>query len=58
MDKNELKGKLKEQKGKLKKKFTTLTDDDFMFEEGKEKELYSKRQIKLAKNQKRIAHQY
>jgi len=31
----ELKGNWNEQKGKLKQKFATLTDNDLMFEEGK-----------------------
>jgi len=49
MNKTELKGTWNEQKGKLKKKFAFLTDNDLMFKEGKEEEMYGKLQIKLGK---------
>jgi len=49
MNKTELKGNWNEQKGKLKKKFATLTDNDLMFEEGKKEEMFGKLQIKLGK---------
>ena len=35
-----LKGKWNEVKGKLKQEFADLTDDDLLYEEGKEDELY------------------
>ena len=35
MNLTELKGNWDEQKGKLKQKFASLTDDDFLFLEGK-----------------------
>ena len=44
-----LKGNWNEQKGKLKKKFATLTDNDLLFKEGKEEEMIGKLQIKLGK---------
>ncbi len=37
MNLTELKGNWDEQKGKLKQKFASLTDDDFMFLEGKKR---------------------
>ena len=49
MNTTELKGNWNEQKGKLKKKFGYLTDNDLMFEEGKQEEMYGKLQIKLGK---------
>ncbi len=44
-----IKGNWNEQKGKLKQKFGFLTDNDLMFEEGKEDEMMGKLQIKLGK---------
>ena len=44
-----VKGNWNEQKGKLKKKFAVLTDNDLMFEEGKKDEMLGKLQIKLGK---------
>jgi len=49
MNTTEAKGNWNEQKGKLKKKFGYLTDNDLMFEEGKQEEMYGKLQIKLGK---------
>jgi len=40
----------KEQKGKLKAKFSTLTDADLHFEEGKKDEMLKKVQTKLGKS--------
>ena len=54
MNKKELKGNWNEQKGKLKQKFATLTDDDLMFEEGKREEMLGKLQIKLGKTQEEM----
>lgn len=39
-----------EQKAKLKKKFTTLTDSDLSFAEGKKEEMMGKLQKKLGKS--------
>jgi uncharacterized protein YjbJ (UPF0337 family) len=50
----EIKGKLNELKGKLKQKFAELTDDDLLFEEGKEDETWGKLQQKLGKTEKEI----
>jgi len=54
MNKTELKGNWNEQKGKLKQKFAVLTDNDLMFEEGKEEEMYGKLQIKLGKTKEEL----
>jgi uncharacterized protein YjbJ (UPF0337 family) len=50
MNTTELKGNWNEQKGKLKKKFAVLTDNDLMFEEGKKDEMFGKLQIILGKS--------
>ncbi len=49
MNTTTLKGNWDEQKGKLKQQFATLTDDDFMFAEGKKDEMLGRLQIKLGK---------
>ena len=49
MNITEVKGNWNEQKGKLKQKFAFLTDNDLMFEEGKEDEMLGRLQIKLGK---------
>jgi uncharacterized protein YjbJ (UPF0337 family) len=55
-DKTELKvkGNWNEQKGKLKQKFATLTDNDLMFVEGKKDEMLGKLQIKLGKSKEEL----
>jgi uncharacterized protein YjbJ (UPF0337 family) len=50
MNTQEIKGNWNEQKGKLKQKYATLTDNDLMYEEGKIDEMYGKLQIKLGKS--------
>ncbi|MDD3003912.1 CsbD family protein [Flavobacterium sp.] len=51
---DEIKGSWEELKGKLKQKYAELTDDDFMFEEGQEQEMWGKLQQKLGKTMKEI----
>jgi uncharacterized protein YjbJ (UPF0337 family) len=41
------KGKWKELKGKLKEKYGQLTDDDLMYEEGQEDQLFGKIQQRI-----------
>lgn len=50
----ELKGNWNEMKGKLKQKYADLTDDDLLFEEGQEDEMWGKLQQKLGKTKKEI----
>ncbi|MDO8965414.1 MAG: CsbD family protein [Algoriphagus sp.] len=45
----QMKGTWNEVKGKLKQKYADLTDDDLLYEEGKEDELLGKLQKKLGK---------
>ena len=54
MNTTELKGNWNEQKGKLKQKFASLTDDDLMFAEGKKDEMLGKLQIKLGKTKEEL----
>jgi len=54
MNITELEGNWKEQKGKLKQKFATLTDDDLMFAEGKKDEMLGKLQVKLGKTKEEL----
>jgi len=54
MNKTELKGNWEEQKGRLKQKFATLTDNDFLFAEGKKDEMLGKLQIKLGKSKEEL----
>lgn len=50
----DLKGKWNEMKGKLKKTYGELTDDDLAFTEGKEDELYGRLQQRLGKTKEEI----
>jgi uncharacterized protein YjbJ (UPF0337 family) len=54
MNTTEAKGNWNEQKGKLKQKFATLTDNDLMFAEGKKEEMLGKLQIKLGKTKEEL----
>ncbi|WP_163397689.1 CsbD family protein [Flavobacterium fluviatile] len=49
MNNTEIKGNWNEFKGKLKQKYADLTDDDLLYEEGKEDEIYGRIQQKLGK---------
>jgi uncharacterized protein YjbJ (UPF0337 family) len=54
MDKLTLKGNWNEVAGKLKQQFANLTDDDLLFQEGKEEELLGKLQKKLGKTKEEV----
>ncbi|MDK9699305.1 MAG: CsbD family protein [bacterium] len=54
MNKLSIKGNWNEVAGKLKQKFASLTDDDLLFEEGKEEELLGRLQKKLGKTEEEI----
>ena len=49
MNKLKLKGDWNEAKGKLKQKYAQLTDNDLIYEEGKDDELIGRVQQKLGK---------
>jgi len=54
MNTTEVKGNWNEQKGKLKQKFAVLTDNDLMYAEGKQDEMFGKLQIKLGKSREEL----
>ncbi len=54
MNITEVKGNWEEQKGKLKQKFATLTDNDLLFTEGKKDEMLGRLQIKLGKTKEQL----
>jgi uncharacterized protein YjbJ (UPF0337 family) len=54
MNITQVKGVWDEQKGKLKQKFASLTDDDLMFTEGKKDEMLGRLQIKLGKSKEEL----
>jgi uncharacterized protein YjbJ (UPF0337 family) len=54
MNKLEIKGTWNETKGKLKQKYADLTDDDLLFEEGKEEELLGRLQKKTGQTKEQI----
>ncbi|RYD27247.1 MAG: CsbD family protein [Verrucomicrobiaceae bacterium] len=54
MNKLEMKGTWNETKGKLKQKYADLTDDDLLFEEGKEDELLGRLQKKVGQTKEEI----
>lgn len=53
-NKLKVKGTWHEAKGKLKQKYADLTDDDVLYVEGKEEELYGKLQKKLGKSRQEV----
>ena len=54
MNTTEMKGNWNELKGKLKKSYAELTDNDLLYEEGREDELYGKLQQRLGKSKEEV----
>jgi uncharacterized protein YjbJ (UPF0337 family) len=54
MEKQQMKGSWNEVKGKLKQKYGELTDDDLIYQEGKEDEMYGRLQQRLGKTKEEI----
>lgn len=54
MNSDTLKGNWNQIKGKLKKKYSNLTDDDLTYVEGQEDELYGRLQEKLGKSKEEV----
>lgn len=54
MNTTEIKGNWNEIKGKLKQQYADLTDDDLLYEEGKEDEMYGRIQQKIGKTKDEI----
>ena len=53
----QIKGNWNEVKGKLKQKYSMLTDDDLAFAEGKEDELLGRLQKKLGKAKQELINE-
>lgn len=49
-----LKGNWNEVKGKVKQKYADLTDDDLLYEEGKDEELIGKIQKKVGQSKEEV----
>jgi uncharacterized protein YjbJ (UPF0337 family) len=54
MNTTEIKGNWNEVKGKLKKQFAVLTDNDLMYAEGNKDEMFGRLQIKLGKTKEEL----
>ncbi len=54
MNTTQLKGNWNEIKGKLKSKYAKLTDDDLLYEEGKDDEMLGRLQQKLGRTKEEI----
>lgn len=54
METSVLKAKLNVEKGKLKQKLASLTDDDFLFEEGRKEEMYGSQQTLLFQTEEEL----
>jgi uncharacterized protein YjbJ (UPF0337 family) len=54
MNTTELKGNWDQQKGKLKQKFATLTDNDLLFAVGKKEEMFGRLETKLGKTKEEL----
>ena len=54
METLKLKGNWNQLKGKLKKSYAELTDNDLMYEEGREDELFGRLQKKLGKSKDQV----
>lgn len=54
MNTTTLKGKWNEMKGKLKSKYAELTDDDLLYVEGKENELWGRVQQRIGKTKEEV----
>ena len=49
-----IKGNWNEMKGKIKQKYSNLTDDDLLYQEGKEDELYGRLQKKTGQTKESL----
>jgi uncharacterized protein YjbJ (UPF0337 family) len=54
MNTTELRANWDKEKGKLKQKFATLTDNDLLFAEGKKEEMLGRLQVKLGKTKEEL----
>jgi len=56
MNVEDMKGSWNEKKGKLKQMFAVLTDNDLLWEDGKQDELIGNLQIKLGKTKEELSN--
>ncbi|WP_149244452.1 CsbD family protein [Dyadobacter sp. 32] len=54
---DQVKGNWNEVKGKLKQQYADLTDDDLLYEEGKEDELLGKIQKRIGKTRQEVENE-
>jgi uncharacterized protein YjbJ (UPF0337 family) len=54
MNTTEMKGNWDQQKGKLKQKFATLTDNDLLFAVGKKEEMFGRLEAKLGTSKEEL----
>jgi uncharacterized protein YjbJ (UPF0337 family) len=54
MNVTSLQGTWNEQKGKLKQRYSVLTDNDLLYEEGRREEMYGRLQEKLGKTKEEL----
>ena len=54
MNTTEIKGNWNELKGKLKKKYAILTDNDLLYDDGREDELFGRLQKRLGKTKSEL----
>ena len=54
MNTTEIKGNWNELKGKLKKKYAILTDNDLLYDDGREDELFGRLQKRLGKSKSEL----
>ena len=54
MNSTEVKGNWNELKGKIKKEYGDLTDDDLKYEEGKDEEMLGRLQQKIGKGREEL----
>jgi len=54
MNSTEIKGNWNELKGKLKKKYAILTDNDLLYDDGREDELFGRLQKRLGKSKSEL----
>jgi uncharacterized protein YjbJ (UPF0337 family) len=56
MEPSKLNAHLHEEKGRLLQKFASLTEDDLLFEEGRNEEIFGKYQIRIEQTKEDLDH--
>jgi len=58
MEKSEIRGRYNELKGRLKQHYSQLTDDDLLYEEGKDDEFFGRIEQKIGKTKEQLKTLY